>query len=339
MNATTQRHPVVRAAIGLAGALAVGILTATQSRVNSELAVELGDPFAAAVVSFGSGLLILLVILAGSPSGRLGVGRLATSVRSRRTPWWYLLGGVAGGFFVLSQAVTGGILGVALFTIALVSGQTISGLVVDRVGMGSMAPQPVTSTRLIGSALTLAAVGWAVSAQLRSDIPIWLLVMPFVAGIGLGWQQAANGQVRVVAESALTATVGNFVAGTTVLLAAFGVHVSVAGFTPRWPGELWLYSGGVIGAMFIGLAIVVVRRTGVLLLGLGAIAGQLLTSLTLDVVAPVSSRGIAVSTVVGTALALVAVTIAAVPPRAGSRRGHRRQTSASRDKQESNAGD
>lgn len=339
MNATAHRHPVGRAAIGLAGALLVGILTATQSRVNSELAVELGDPFAAAVVSFGSGLVLLLVILAGSTAGRRGVGRVAASVRSGRTPWWYLLGGVAGGFFVLSQAVTGGVLGVALFTIALVSGQTISGLVVDRVGMGAMAPQPITLTRLVGSALTLTAVGWAVSAQLRSDIPIWLLVMPFVAGIGLGWQQAANGQVRVIAESALTATVGNFVAGTAVLLAAFAVHVAVAGFTPRWPGELWLYSGGMIGAMFIGLGIVVVKRTGVLLLGLGAIAGQLLTSLTLDIVAPVSSRDIAVSTIVGTALTLVAVAIAAMPPRASSRRGHRRPTSDSRDKQASKVGE
>lgn len=301
--------------IGLAGAVVVGLLTATQSRVNSQLAQELGDGYLASVISFGSGLVILLVALAGWKPGRVGMSRLIAEVRHRRTPWWYLCGGVAGALFVLSQGLTGAVLGVALFTIAIVCGQTVSGLVVDRVGFGTMLPSPVTATRLAGSLLALVAVGWAVSAQVRSDIPLWMLVLPLIAGIGLGWQQAANGQVRVIAQSALAATTVNFIAGSVVLITASLVHSAIVGWPDALPTTPWLYLGGLIGALFIGLGTIVVKRTGVLLLGLGAIAGQLVTSVLLDLVFPIAGRVMATSTVVGVALALVAVVVAAVPSR------------------------
>ena len=302
--------------LAVLGAVLVGVLTASQSRVNSALALEIGDGYLASVISFGSGLVILLIVLAFWRPGRDGVAWLVVAVRSRRTPWWYLFGGFAGALFVLSQGLTGSLLGVALFTIAVVCGQTLSGLVVDRLGMGSVAPAAITITRLLGSLLALVAVGWAVSSQIRSDIAIWVFVLPLLAGIGIGWQQAVNGQVRVAAGSALTATLVNFVAGTTALAVAAIVHVSIVGWPEALPGTPWLYLGGLLGAIFIGLGVVVVRHTGVLLLGLGAIAGQLLMSLALDFLAPVAGRGVEWTTVLGTALTLTAVLIAAIPSRA-----------------------
>ena len=299
----------------VAGAVLVGVLTATQSRVNSELSQRLGDGYLAAIISFGSGLLILLVVLAVWAPGPTGARRLIGAVRSGATPWWYLGGGVAGGAFVLAQGLSAAALGVALFTIAVVSGQTASGLVVDRLGLGTMAPTAITVTRLGGSILALAAVGWAVSSQLRADTELWVVLLPLLAGIGLGWQQAANGQVRVAAGSAMTATLMNFVSGTLVLILAGAVHLAVAGWPTSLPAAAWLYSGGLIGTLFIGLAIIVVKHTGVLLLGLGVVAGQLVASLALDVLVPVAGHPIAWTTVLGTALTLVAVGIATIPSR------------------------
>ena len=304
-----------RLVLALIGAVLVGVLTATQSRINSELATQLGDGYLAAIISFGSGLVILLGVLAVWAPGRQGARTLISAVRTGATPWWYLCGGVAGGIFVLAQGLTAGLLGVALFTIAVVSGQTASGLVVDRLGLGTMAPASITVTRLAGSLLALAAVGWAVSSQLRADIPVWAVLLPLLAGIGLGWQQAANGQVRVVAGSAMTATLMNFVAGTTVLTIAAIIRVAIVGWPETLPAQPWLYLGGLTGTLFIGLAIVSVKHTGVLLLGLGGVAGQLLTSLALDVFAPVAGHSVAWTTVAGTALTLVAVGIAAIPSR------------------------
>ncbi|MBC7723124.1 MAG: DMT family transporter [Burkholderiaceae bacterium] len=306
-------HPGV---IAILGAVLVGVLTASQSRVNSELALQLGDGYLAAVISFGSGLVILLAALLFWAPGRRGVANLGASVRGRRTPWWYLCGGLAGALFVLSQGLTGSLLGVAMFTIAVVCGQTLSGLVVDRIGMGSVAAVRVTVSRLLGSLLTLVAVGWAVSSQVRDDTNPWIFVLPLVAGMGIAWQQAANGQVRVVAKSALTATLMNFVAGTIALSIAAAVHLAVVGAPDTMPTAPWLYLGGLLGTLFIGLGVIVVKHTGVLLLGLGAIAGQLIMSLALDAIAPVSGRGVEWTTVLGTALTLGAVVIAAIPSRA-----------------------
>ncbi|MCU1637766.1 MAG: hypothetical protein JWL94_413 [Microbacteriaceae bacterium] len=310
-NAHVRRSP----AFGLAilGSVLAGALAATQSRINGELARELDDGYLAAAISFGSGLVVLLVVLPLWPPGRTGARRLLASVRSRQTPWWYLIAGVAGALVVLSQSLTTAVLGVALFTVALVCGQVVSGLIVDRLGIGRMAPAPVTSARLAGSILAFAAVAWTGFSGLRADIPLWTLVLPLIAGIGIGWQQAVIGQLRAVAGSAVSATLVHFAVGSCVLVVATVVHSNLVGWPATLPVEPYLYLGGCIGAIFIGLSSVVVRRTGVLLLGLGTIAGQLVASLGFDLLAPITGRGITYPILAGTALALLAVVLAAVP--------------------------
>ncbi len=294
----------------------VGVLTATQSRINSELSLNLHDGYLAAFISFGSGLVIMLAVLAFWAPGRRGIRTLARSVRSGSTPWWYLIGGAGGGFFVLAQGLTGAVLGVALFTVAIVSGQTISGLVVDRRGIGATPPASITVTRLLGSLLALAAVAWAVSSQLNGSVPAWMLLLPFIAGLAIAVQQAVNGQVRLVAGSAMTATLLNFLVGAAVLLVAAVIHEAIVGLPTHFPTAPWLYLGGLTGTIFIAGAVIVVRTTGVLLLGLGSVAGQLVMSLALDAVFPVDGNTIAVTTVAGTILTLIAVGIAAIPSRA-----------------------
>jgi len=311
-------HPVhsrTAVALGLLGAVIVGVLTAIQSRVNGEFGRALADGYLAAVISFGSGLVILLVALALWAPGRRGLRVAVGSVRTGTTPWWYLCGGAGGALFVLSQGITGAVLGIALFTVAAVCGQTLSGLVIDRNGIGHTPPAAITITRLVGSALALAAVGVAVSAGFGGDIPAWMLLLPFAAGLAVAVQQAVNGQVRRVAGSALAATFMNFLVGTIVLVVVCLVHEAIVGLPERMPTNPVLYLGGLIGTIFIGGAVIVVRVTGVLLLGLGSVAGQLVMSLVLDVVLPTPGQVIVSSAVIGTLLTLVAVMIAALPSR------------------------
>jgi transporter family-2 protein len=201
---------------------------------------------------------------------------------------------------------------VALFTIAVVATQTIAGAVIDRIGLGDLPKRPVTVLRVVASLLALAAVIFSGLAELRVDVPIGLLILPLLAGVGIGYQQAINGQVRHVSESALTATFLNFLTGTSVLIVAVIVHTLVVGWVATFPTNPLLYTGGAIGVLFIGGAAAVVRTIGVLLLGLGTIAGQLLGALVLDLVIPISGRGLPFTTVVGTLLTLVAVSLAVV---------------------------
>ena len=298
--------------LALICAMICGAGIALQSRINGELGSRLGDGVTAAVISFGSGLLILIVAMAIAPVGRRGLRRVVAAVRGRELPWWYVAGGAAGAFLVLSQGVAAAVLGVALFTVAVVAGQTVSGLVLDRVGLGPGGRRPITPARLAGALIALGAVTWAVSSQFGGGVPVWLMLLPLIAGLGLGWQQAVNGQVRVVASSALTATFINFTVGTTVLLVLMAIDWSIRGLPNPLPAEPWLYAGGAIGCVFIAAAALLVRVTGVLLLGLATVAGQLVTALLLDVLAPTTSQPVAASTIGGTLLALVAVAVASV---------------------------
>ena len=310
MSADRRRAFPVWLAIVFAVLCGAGV--ALQSRVNGELGARIGDGFTAAVISFGSGLLILLVALAIAPVGRRGLGRVVGALRGGELRWWYVCGGAAGAFLVLSQGLTAAVLGVALFTVSIVAGQTVSGLVLDMIGIGAGGKRPLTPARVVGAALALAAVSWAVSSQFGGNVPVWTMALPLVAGLGVGWQQAVNGQVRVVAESALTATFINFVVGTTVLVILMVVHSSIVGWPTALPAEPWLYIGGAIGCVFIAGAALLVRVLGVLVLGLATVAGQLLTALLLDLLAPSSAHPVAFSTVAGTLLALIAVAVASI---------------------------
>ncbi len=304
-----------RLALALVAAFGTGTLIALQTRLNGELGQRLGDGFLAAFISFGSGLVILVLASLVWRPGRRGIRRVVTALRERSIPWWLVLGGAGGAVFVLGQGLTVGALGVALFTIAVVCGQTVSSLLLDHRGLARMPATPATPQRMVGAALAVVAVGVAVSDRLRPDAPLVALVIPLVAGVLVGWQQSVNGQVRQVAGSAFTATLGNFLVGTAVLGVALVVHTAVAGWHPEFPADGWLYLGGLLGCVFIATQAVIVRTTGVLLMGLALLAGQIAASVVFDVLLPVSENGVHVVTVVGSALVLVAVVIAAFPSR------------------------
>jgi len=309
---TAAAHPL-RLALLLIVAFVAGVGVALQSHINGELGARLGDGFLAAVISFGSGLLILAVAALFWRPGRRGVGRVVTAVRTRSIPWWYLVGGAGGAVFVLTQSLVVGLVGVALFTVGVVAGQTTSSLLIDRRGLGNMSSKPVTWQRFVGAVIALLAVGLAGSSELRGDVPVWVLVIPVLAGLGVGVQQAVNGQVRSVAGSAFTATLGNFLVGAFLLAVAAVIHTAIVGWPVHIPSTLWLYLGGPVGIAFIAAQTIIVRTTGVLLMGLTLLSGQLVTAVVFDLVAPVRAHPIEPLTIVGAALTLVAVAIAAVP--------------------------
>ncbi len=289
-------------------AVLCGAGVATQSRINGALGAELEDGFLAALFSFASGLVILLLLVLFFRPGREGIARVRGAIGSGEIPWWYAMGGVAGALFVLSQGLASAVLGVALFSIGAVCGLMISGIAVDRIGIGSTKPRPITPQRIIGGVLALGAVALAGSSELHVNTAPWLYLLPFVAGLGLGWQQAVNGQIRSL-TNALTATFGNFLVGTLVLAMGAAIHVAIVGVPDGWPSNPVLYLGGLVGAIFVALSSVVVGVTGVLLITLCTTSGQLLMSIVLDLVVPVEGHELAWTTYAGVVLALAAVVI------------------------------
>lgn len=311
-------RPDRRAAIGVVLAVVGGAGIAVQSRVNGSLADQVGSGYLAAVVSFGSGLVLLSLALLVSRRSRAGMRRLLGALRDGGLRPWQVLGGAAGGFFVATQGLTVGVLGVATFIVAFVTGQSLGSVVIDRLGLGPGGVRLVTLPRAVGPVLTVAAVAIAMSGGLGSPAQLALAVLPLLAGAGSAWQQAVNGHVRAAAGDVLAATLVNFVVGTVVLAAALGVSVLAEGLPAgAFPTDPLLYTGGIIGIAFIALSAAVVHRIGVLLLSLGMIAGQIVTALVLDAVTPGATPP-GVATYVGAALTLVGVAV----PLLAERRRH-----------------
>ncbi len=307
--------------LGVPAAVIAGALVAAQSRVNSALAVQLGGGFTggveAAVVSFGTGLVLLTLLAFASRPMRAGLRRVRDAVRGGGLRPWQILGGLSGAFLVASQGLTVASIGVALFVVATVAGQSASALFVDHRGIGPAGPQRVTGLRAVGAAIAVLAVAIGVSGRLSGDGALHgpvlvLLALPLVAGAATSWQQAVNGRVGAVGGP-LPATWVNFAVGMSALVltlaaaAAFGAPVS----TPPAPGagHWWLYLGGPIGIAFIALAAWLVHELGVLLLGLASVVGQVLGALVLDVV---GGHPVTATTVAGAVLTLVGVGLAAL---------------------------
>lgn len=318
----TPRLPLLA---GLLLAVGAGLAIPVQGRINGALGARLNDGIAASVVSFSTGLVLMVLISLVLPKGRAGLAKILPAVRSRAFPPVYVLAGGIGALFVFAQSFTVGLLGVALFTVATVTGQTVSGLLVDRLGIGPAGKKPVTGIRIIGCILTIAAVGWAVSPRFAAgagsgtasdggpETLLLPLLLPVLAGFLMSFQQAMNGTATVHYGTPIAATLVNFVAGTLVLWTVWGIKVSVAGPGSPLPGEWWYYAGGPMGCVFIGLGALLVRSLGVLVTGLGMIAGQLLGSLALDLLVPAPGSIVAPATVLGTLLTLAAIILATLP--------------------------
>jgi transporter family-2 protein len=306
---------------GIVAAFIGGGAVGTQSKINGALGGRLQDGFAAALISFGSGLILVAIVTAVRTASRDGVRALLDSLRNGSLRWWQCLGGVCGASLVASQGLTVTALGVAIFTVAVVAGQTFASLAVDRAGIGPNGPQPLTGPRVVGAVLTVAAVIVAVADRFGSPKTLEYALLPLVAGAATAWQQAVNGRVRAASDSVPAATLVNFTMGTAALVIAYGVDVASRG-TPNGflPTAPWYYLGGAIGAVFIAISAAVVRHTGVLLLGLGMVAGQLVAALIIDTIVPSADGPPSDLTFAGLGLALVAVVIAAAPGRLGRRR-------------------
>ena len=325
---STSRLPLLA---GLPLAVGSGLAIPVQGRINGALGSRLDDGIAAAVVSFSTGLVLMVLISVILPRGRAGLASILPAVRRQAFPRIYVLAGGIGALFVFAQSFTVGLLGVALFTVATVTGQTMSGLLVDRLGIGPAGKKSVTGIRIIGCLLTIAAVAWAVSPRFAGTPGAGLdggaaalvlpLLLPVVAGFLMSFQQAMNGTATVYYGTPIAATLVNFVAGTVVLWIAWAIKLAVAGPANPLPAEWWYYLGGPMGCVFIGLGALLVRSLGVLVTGLGMIAGQLLGSLALDVALPAPGTIVAPATVLGTILTLAAIVLATLPwPRGALRR-------------------
>ncbi|WP_350271423.1 DMT family transporter [Brevibacterium sp. CBA3109] len=307
---------------GLVTIVAGGAMS-LQGRANGLLGPILGHSVFAALVSFIIGLTLAGTTLLCSPRSRTGALNLIRLVRTHAMPWWMMLGGLSGGLVVIAQASTVPIMGVAMFTMAFVSGQVTGGLVVDSTRLPPGGKQRLTFFRAFGVLIVIAALIYGASERLTMGVPLWALLLPFVSGALTSVQQAFNGRIKAATGSVIVATTVNFAVGFLALLVAAGVimfsGVTWAGF-PTEPTQWWMLLGGAFGVTFIGLTALTVAKLGVLLLSLFSLFGNLVGALLLDLLLPTPGSLVSTTTVISAAMVLLGIAMT-IMPSSGNRPG------------------
>ena len=292
-----------------------GFSVAVQARANGELTQHIGNGVQAALISFTVGFVLISSALIFSRSMRTGIVRIVASVRDGSLAWWALPAGVLGGVFVASQSFAVALIGVAMFSVGIVAGQTLNSLVVDHYGLGPIGRQHITVRRVMSALIAIAAVVVTVSHQFgNGDAKYYTMFLAVFAGAVVAVQQAMNGRVSIAGRDPLSSTWMAFFFGMVSLAigSLFGVLFTGAKAQLPTAGPWWMYLGGFMGVTFIMTASWGVPRLGVLVFALISIAGQLTAGLAFDIFVPVAGNTVTINLVIGVLMTLVAVAVGSI---------------------------
>ena len=129
-----------------------GAVVPFQAGANAALGRNLGHPLWATVASLGvSAVLASLVMLAM----RVPAPEVALSLRA---PGWTWLGGAAGVFYITAALMLAPRMGAGPFMTAVIGGQMLAGLAIDRYGLLGFAVKHITPLHWLGAALVVAGV-------------------------------------------------------------------------------------------------------------------------------------------------------------------------------------
>ena len=266
-----------------------GILIALQARANGELSYQLGNGLEAALVSFGSGLVIIIFISLFNPSIKEGIRNLRVAVQEKKIARWKLFAGMLGGTWVAVQTHIVPLIGVAIFSVASIAGQATASLIVDRIGLTGGGKKLLSKRRVAAALITVLAVLLSVLDRLdASNLSKFAVFLGVITGALGGIQRAMNGEINEYSQQSFTTSLLNFIMGTTFLVVLLIVMIlsKRIELVPLPSGPWWIYTGGVIGVIYIAFSSTIVQHLGVLNFTLFSVGGQLVGSLAIDFLYP-----------------------------------------------------
>jgi bacterial/archaeal transporter family-2 protein len=291
-------------------AILIGALTSIQARVNGQLSVEIHNGLAAALISFGTGWTCLFILIFSRKRERHNLATLFRALRHKKLRYWEAAGGLIGGSYVAVQSITVPTIGVALFTISVVGGQTASSLLVDKVGLSPSGRTQITIARITAAILTLISVCIAVYPDLKnSTLKFFPIFFAILVGVGVSIQQALNGRIKVAANSALATAWMNFFMGFCIIISALLYKLATGSKIGHLPHNPWLYIGGPLGLIFISVSAYIIKSLGVLNFILLYVTGQLVGALACDWIAPTHKGALNGYLIFGTVLTLSSIAI------------------------------
>jgi transporter family-2 protein len=163
--------------------------------------------------------------------------------------------------------------------------------------------------------VTVFAVFISVADRLDGrDLSITAVILGVVAGAIVGIQRALNGQINEHSQQSFTTSLLNFAMGTTFLtvLLLIAIVLGETELSPLPAGPWWIYTGGVIGVVYIAFTSTIVQHLGVMTFTLISVGGQLVGSLLIDLLSPTEGVQVSIYLVVGIAMTYLGVIVGGV---------------------------
>ena len=130
----------------------------------------------------------------------------------------------------------------------------------------------------------------------------------------MGVQRALNGQINEHSQNSYTTSLLNFITGTSFLTLFIIILIALGRveLQPLPSGPWWIYTGGVIGVIYIAATSLIVQHLGVLTFTLFSVGGQLIASLLLDIYSPTQGVSVSWYLVSGIAMTYIGVLVGGV---------------------------
>jgi bacterial/archaeal transporter family-2 protein len=131
-------------------ALVGGAMIALQAPINAEAAARLGNPLAAATMSFCAGTVALIILMLVFSRHSTNLGALGTM------PLYMLIGGgLLGAVYVTINLILAPKIGVAAVMALGIAGQLVAALLLDRFGLFELMERELSVGRVGGVVLVL----------------------------------------------------------------------------------------------------------------------------------------------------------------------------------------
>lgn len=268
-----------------------GMVLANQNPVNAYLRIFVVSPYVASLISFSVGAIFMAIVtlISGRPL-------LPTVSEIVNNPWWLWLGGVIAAIYLTSNILLFPKLGAVQTVILPILGQVLMGTVIDSFGLFGTKVIPLTGMRILGVLVLLIGMFVAVVLANRTHdekayqkqlnkqttsatLNLWR-IWGVLAGMLSAVQQAINGRMGLVVGSPVQATFISFTISFVIILVVtliidHKVHIPLPTFKtmPRWG---WF--GGILGATFVLMTVILVPKIGTGLTVTTSLIGQIFGS-------------------------------------------------------------
>lgn len=256
---------LLAAGIGVGSIIQGGVNTALSRMLQANVTHgyqprcgETSSILLAALVSFSSGLFVLVLLNAAHALGASTMGEGARCTRKTIRPW-HCIGGLVGCTVMMLMLIGMREAGFALSSVLRAAGTAIASCILDQIGCAGSPIRHMTRQRALGVGLLLVGASFSVAHEFTEEVshldwPALLSSMlPLLGGALLPVQAAINGSLaRQLGKVPLRATLVSFIGGVLTLaltVQACGAYDGAGERLRALPA--WAFSGGPLGMLSV----------------------------------------------------------------------------------------